>query len=229
MEKDTPQIKRREKPPDEVTITDRFKIIYKHEFNKRTEAIEEDELLFRARRKLALELRESNRWLHSLLKERFRDELKTKKRREVPVWRQAPTIARSTDKTRFEDVYGYIQENTLGIEDTVKKSDRLGIPDYEQGKSRHVLFIPDYVDMEQQIGLKEKMLLKYLQQFSKMEIIKAWGKDGPRGHMIYLVGYWRTYRDKFTRELRNNRIFFLKNDKAFRQKLIGFHFQKSQR
>ncbi len=41
------------------------------------------------RRALALEIKQAVSWLHDLLDEQFKAELKVKKRRDVPLWREA--------------------------------------------------------------------------------------------------------------------------------------------
>lgn len=218
---------RRKPQSSEATLQDRLQTIYKHEFKKRLENLEDDDEIFKARRKIALELKDTGKWIRELLEKSYKDELKVKKRRAIPQWREAPTIKATLDKTRFEDVWGYIWQQTIPLSDTVKICEKKNICDHirivkgKERKCRYVLFQPIYNEMEEALKLGKQSLHKYIKRMVEMGILKQLVLHGNISG-IYAVGYYSQFRDKDTKETGDKRNPFLKNSKEMREKLKKF-------
>ena len=138
----------------------------------------------------------------------------------------------AVEKTRFEDVYGYILKNTLSLDAGNNISGELSIENYETSiksgirrgtlkQYSYVLFIPNYPDMQNELQLSKKTIQKYLLKFCKVGILKKLRKTDARGNSVYAVGYYAPYINK-DKEKQVQRILFLKNSPEIRTALRDF-------
>ena len=187
------EIHRRKPPPSETTLKTRFLPIYKNQFEKRLNDLEDDDEIFWAAETL-LELKELLSWVRERLDNDFKQELKVKKRRDVPNWREAPTIEAALGKTRFEDVWGYIWQHTIPLGETVTICERKNICDHirmvkgKERKSRYVLFQPNYQEMSEALKLSKQSLWKYVKRMVEMGILKQLVPHGRTWAGIYAAG-----------------------------------------
>lgn len=228
------QLLERNKPPSpstKFTLQYRFRNIYDHRLES-ANLPDEDER-YKARKLLALEMLEAGRWLLQEAKTEFKEELRIRdKSVSIPKWRQAPTIRKALDKTKFEQVWAYIWNNTksypeteriYGLEPDLSFHQRKG-PNNQQYLDYCILFQPDYEDMEEKLKLKEPTLMKYLQRMTEAGVIflvkKHGGKDNKKTG-IYAVGYFVKYLSK---ELNPsiNTVPFLTDSKQMRKRLREF-------
>jgi hypothetical protein len=168
------------------------------------------------------------------IKEKYNKLLHIKDKRPLPQWlyKQQPII-KALDKTRFEDVYGYIVRHTLSLRYTINLAEVLGIEKYKtsvkSGKDAgrpvgrtYCLFIPDYPDMVNELSLSKISIQKYLQKFCDIGILKKLRKKDSRGNNIYAAGYWSPYIQKQDKEERIQRIWFLKETPEIKEALRQF-------
>ena len=218
---------------DRTPIVKRFKTIVKHEINTRTKDISDEFEESKIKSETAKESLKAAYKLIDYLKQHYKDELKIKKRKDIPAWRQQAKICKALDKFRFEDVYAYIWTHTLSLKDALQLAESKKIGNHKrtiktgkkQGKeieSAYVLFVPDYDDMENELKLGLKSIQKYLNKFAQLEILMKMKKSGHINNMIYAVGYYSSFKDKKTGESRDNRISFMKDTPEMKEKLRNF-------
>jgi hypothetical protein len=154
----------------------------------------------------------------ALVKEKYAKELGIKKARDIPAWRRQVKIALALDKTRFEDVWGYLWRHTWGYSDCIKFHEQRTIP-YYKDKHSYVLWKPNFRDMTYELKIKKAQLYQYLGKFQDLDIVIQVHRLA-KGRRIYAVGYFVTY--KKDGETQWQRVPFLKNTKEMRQALREF-------
>lgn len=98
-------------------------------------------------------------------------------------------------RKHFIPLMNYLCECQLGPQESDELMERRGIEPYEAGenKVRRTYILIHNLDFEimgKQLDLKPDPLRKHLQEMERMGILKKFGKDGPRGQLIYALGYW---------------------------------------
>jgi hypothetical protein len=159
--------------------------------------------------------------IRAYIKTEFKRELSLKSTRTLPKWiTKNQSIMNAIDKTRFEDVWLYIQKHTMSFQRSrvLAKEKRLG---KHKEKREYVLFIPDKIDMENSLNLSESSIQKYMKVFCDSGILKKLGKFSSRGKNIYAVGFWSAYGEEGEKR-GTKRNYFLKNTKEVRESLKKF-------
>lgn len=123
-------------------------------------------------------------------------------------------------KTRFEDVWAYIQKHTMPLQRSRVLTQKKGWGKHE-GKREYVLFIPDHLDMQNSLNLSPSSIQKYLKAFCDIGILKKMGKSSSKGTNVYTVGFWSVYGEEGERG-GTRRNYFLKNTKEVRDVLTKF-------
>lgn len=133
-------------------------------------------------------------------------------------------------RTHFIPLMNYLCSCQLGYQDAEELMQRRGIEPYQaemnnDDKKRTVdriyvlLQKLDFEKMEEVIGLKPDPLRKHLQELEKIGVLKNLGKDGPRGQLIYALGYWLPVPNKpFPRP-----VYFLKDTPQIKKALRDFN------
>lgn len=133
-------------------------------------------------------------------------------------------------RTHFIPLMNYLCSCQLGSQDAEDLIQRRGIEPYQaemntDGKKwtvnrTYVLLQKlNFEKMEEVIGLKSDPLRKHLQELERIGVLKNLGKDGPRGQLIYALGYWLPVPNKpFPRP-----VYFLKDTPQMKIALRDFN------
>ena len=159
--------------------------------------------------------------IRAYIKTEFKRELSIKSTRALPKWiTKNQSIMNAISKTRFDDVWLYIQKHTMPLQRSrvLAKEKRLG---QHKEKREYVLFIPDKIDMKNSLNLSESSIQKYMKAFCDSGILKKLGKFGSRSKHIYVFGFWSAYGEEGEKR-GTKRNYFLKNTKEVRESLKKF-------
>ena len=191
---------------------------------------------FKTRKQLVNALIGAEIELVKLSRQEYKKELSTKSKGPVPQWRKQLKINKSLGKGRFEDIWAYIWKNTIPLPDVVKLCEKYNIPDHvrmvkgkdkkkdkeDEIKGRYVLFQPNIELMSIELNLSKPSIHKYISAIVDLiPLIKLVNHSGKKS-AIYGVGYYASYFDKEKKEMRDNRIPFLRNSDEIKEKLRDF-------
>jgi len=187
-------IENQPRPP--APIIDQFHSVLQAELENRSKGLFENSYEeYKAKGQFAQEVIDACNEIIHLFKEKYASELRLRKKPDVPAWRQQSKISKALGKTAFEDVWNYIWQHTLPLKEALRLAEEKNFGRYqrtlESGAKKGeivecspVLFIPDYLDMTNELGLSKISIQKYLNEFSRIGIIRKMGKAGPRGRAV---------------------------------------------
>jgi hypothetical protein len=177
------------------------------------------------RSKAAKDAKKTAQALTAYLDKQYKPELSIKKDYEPPMWMQQASIKKALDKTRFHDVWNYIQSHTVPYEKGLHLAQSKYVKTKKKTINGHerdwVIFIPDYADMMRVLKISKHTIGNYLRNFMKLEIIYNIGKHGENGNIIYALGYWTIYLKK-DGTYEYQRIWFLKETPQIKAALRNF-------
>jgi len=112
----------------------------------------------------------------------------------MPKWiAEDPEILSRIKETQFLKIFEYAWERVIpdSLAEKICGDDKLH--DGATGK-RCAVFIPDYSTMSEELNISQPSVKTYLAAFCHYGIFRKLGKAGPRGNMIYAVGYYQALR-----------------------------------
>lgn len=127
-------------------------------------------------------------------------------------------------RKHFIPLMNYLCECQLGPQESAELMERRGIEPYRVGKNKvrrtYILIHNlDFVKMGNALELKPDPLRKHLQEMERIGILKKFGKDGPRGQLIYALGYWLPVPNSPI----SRPVYFLKDTDDMRKALRDFN------
>lgn len=214
-------------------LLDDLKLFLKEDIEKAEKQIVGEELMFEgeearehlnrmrfaARAEVIKEYKQQILKFKSYLDVTYKAELRIKKDYHIPKWMQQAGIKKVLDKTRFIDVFNYLQKNTMIHEKGSRLVDKLRLSKHvKEGKEYdYVLVLPDYHDMQIELDITLQTIRLYVNRFVDMGILKELGKEGSRGQKIYGIGYWSFYGSDS-----GKRNWFLKETPRMKEMLRNF-------
>jgi hypothetical protein len=146
----------------------------------------------------------------------------------IPKWiEEDPEILSRIKETKFLNIFQYALERVVPDSPAEKICSNDRLQDGTTGK-RFAIFIPDYSFMEQELKVKQPLIKKYLAAFCHYGIFKKLGKVGPRGNMVYAVGYYPVSR-KAEHKVIHRPISFLRRTPEMIENLRKFKVQQTHK